>query len=136
MAPRPDLRLEAIRSLSQAGLNVRVSCAPIMPLINDSEASLEAVAAAAKEAGARGLWGGVLFLKPCASQVFFPFLEEQFPGLIRRYRTRFEHSAYLRGAYPDMIQERVARIAARYGLDRKEEDSEPWPGKQLALFDP
>jgi len=138
MAPRPDLRLEAIHALSRAGLNVRVSCAPIMPLINDSEASLDALARGARDAGARGLWTGVLFLKPCASQVFFPFLEEHFPSLIRRYRTHYEHSAYLRGAYPEMIQQRVARIAARYGLNRREDEpaKEEWPvNPQLSLFD-
>jgi DNA repair photolyase len=137
LAPRPDLRLAAVRRLSAAGLRVRVSCAPVLPLINDSEASLDALARAARDAGAGGLWGQVLFLKPCASRVFLPFLEERFPHLVRRYRERFEHSAYLRGAYPEIIHERVARIKARYGLDQVKPSPEPefWPHDvQMPLF--
>ncbi len=137
LAPRPDLRLRAVRTLSAAGFRVMVSCSPILPLINDTEPSIDAVARAAARAGARGIWGNVLFLKPCAREVFMPFLEERFPLLVRRYRERFERSAYLRGEYPKLIQERVTQICRRYGLDRKDPQPEPelWPKTaQLSLF--
>ena len=52
MAPRPDLRLAAVRALADAGLKVVVGCAPVMPLINDSERSLDALAREAAAAGA------------------------------------------------------------------------------------
>jgi DNA repair photolyase len=138
MAPRPDLRLAAVRSLADAGLKVVVGCAPVMPLINDSEASLDALAREVAAAGAVSFWANVLFLKPCAYQVFLPFLEERFPELVRKYRERYERSAYLRGAYPEMIQERVGEIRKRHGLDRKTERPEPelWPhDPQMQLFE-
>jgi len=138
LAPRPDLRLRAVRTLSAAGFRVVISCSPILPLINDTEPHIDAVARAAARAGARGIWGNVLFLKPCAREVFMPFLEERFPALVRRYRERFERSAYIRGEYPEVIHERVARISRRYGLDRKDPDPEPdlWPkDPQLPLFE-
>ena len=137
MAPRPDLRLAAVRILADAGLKVVVGCAPVMPLINDGESSLEALAREAAAAGAVSLWANVLFLKPCAYQVFLPFLEERFPELVRRYRERYERVAYLRGAYPEMIQERVKQIRKRHGLDRKADPAEPelWPhDRQMSLF--
>jgi DNA repair photolyase len=137
MAPRPDLRLAAVRKLSSAGIRTVVFCAPVMPLINDSDPSLDALAQAASRAGAEGFGGNVLFLKPCARQVFLPFVEERFPLLARRYKERYERSAYLRGAYPERIQERIARIRQRYGLDRSPSRPEPelWPrNAQLALF--
>lgn len=136
-APRPDLRLQAVRSLADAGLRVGVFSAPILPLINDSQESLDAVAAAAKESGAVHFGGNVLFLKPCAQKVFFPFLEQQFPQLVRRYRERFKERAYLRGEYPKMIQERVERSRRKYGLSRRFEEYQPeaWAGEeQLELF--
>ncbi len=139
MAPRPDLRLAAVRGLADAGLRVVVGCAPVMPLINDAESSLDALARDAAAAGAVALWANVLFLKPCAYQVFLPFLEERFPELVRKYRERYGRVAYLRGAYPDMIQERVERIRKRHGLDRKSDEHEPelWPrDSQIHLFDP
>jgi len=138
MAPRPDLRLAAVRNLADAGLRVVVGCAPVMPLINDSESSLDALGREAAAAGATSLWANVLFLKPCAYQVFLPFLEERFPELVRKYRERYERAAYLRGSYPEMIQERVEQIRKRYGLlksDRSEPEPELWPrDSQMHLF--
>ncbi len=111
MAPRPDLRLAAVRKLAEAGLRVVVGCAPVMPLLNDSDRSLDALAREAAAAGAAELWANVLFLKPCAYQVFLPFLEQRFPALVRKYRERYERGAYLRGAYPEMIHERIEESA-------------------------
>jgi DNA repair photolyase len=138
MAPRPDLRLGAVRELANAGLRVVVGCAPVMPLINDSEESLDALARAAASAGAAAFWANILFLKPCAYQVFLPFLEDHFPALVRKYREQYDRAAYLRGAYPAMIQERVADIRKRHGLDRRADDREPelWPrDAQIGLFE-
>jgi len=138
LAPRPDLRVNAVRKLSAAGLRVGVNLAPVLPLINDAEPSLDAVAKAVARAGAAHLGGNVVYLKPCAQKVFFPFLEEHFPAYVRRYRERFERSAYLRGAYPGMIRERIDRIRARYHLRPREdgrEQPELWPqNPQMALF--
>ncbi len=137
LAPRPDLRMNAVRKLARAGLRTRVSCSPVMPLINDTELSIDAVAHAAARAGARKFWWNVLFLKPCSKRVFLPFVEERFPALARRYRERYASSAYLRGAYPEMIRERVERIQRRYGLDRSDPQAEPdlWPqAAQIELF--
>jgi len=138
MAPRPDLRFQAVRTLTDAGLRAIVFCAPVLPLINDAEASLDALAQAAVQAGARGFGANVLFLKPCAQQVFMPFLEEHFPMLVRKYRERFEHDAYLRGAYPESIRARVREVRKRHGLDRADPQPEPelWPqDPQMDLFD-
>ena len=140
MAPRPDLRINAVRKLNAAGIRASIFCSPVMPLINDSDPSLDALAKAAANAGARNFGGNVLFLKDCARQVFIPFLEEHFPLLARRYRERYnEKASYLRGDYPKRIHERIDAIRKRYGFDRKRDRPEPefWPrDPQLPLFDP
>lgn len=136
LAPRPDLRLAAVRKLSRAGLHAGVSCSPVMPLINDSELSLDALAQAAARAGAKRFWWNILFLKPCSKRVFLPFVEEQFPKLTKRCKERYGRAAYLRGAYPELIQERMERIRKRYRLytDHRPEP-ELWPkNAQLGLF--
>jgi DNA repair photolyase len=115
-APRPDLRLKAVRLLADAGIAVGVFPNPIMPMITDQEARLDRLAKAARDHGASYFGGGVLFLQPCSRRVFFPFVAENFPHLLRRYQERYESSAYLRGAYRDMIRERIAGIRDRYGL--------------------
>jgi DNA repair photolyase len=137
LAPRPDLRLAAVRKLVRGGVHATVFCAPVLPLINDSEPDLDLLAKAAAKVGARGFGANVLFLKPCAREVFLPFLEEKFPMLVRRYRERFERSAYLRGEYPKRISARVANIRRRYGFDKMPPQPEPelWPkDPQQCLF--
>ncbi len=136
-APRPALRLAAVKRLTDAGINVGVNANPVMPLLTDSEASLDRLAAAAAKAGATYLGGGLLFLMPCAQKVFFPFLEQTFPHLLKRYQERFEKNAYLRGPYQEMIRDRVRKIRARHGLTGTPSGSQPelWAGEeQLELF--
>lgn len=136
-APRPSLRLESIHKVACKGIRVVVLCSPVMPLINDSRASIGSVAQAAASAGAVYLMGGVLFLKPCAQKAFFPFLEERFPKLIRRYRERYSGRAFLDGHYPERVAERLREIRERYGLTRKPTGYQPeqWMGEpQMELF--
>lgn len=137
MAPRPELRLRAIKRLAAAGLSVSVNANPVIPMITDSEMNLDRVAAAAARAGAVGFHGGLLFLKPCAQRVFFPFLMHQFPELAERYRARYAKGAYLKGRYATQIQSRVRAIQKRYGLQNNTlawESDPTQPGEQLSLY--
>jgi DNA repair photolyase len=139
-APRPELRLAAARQLAEAGIQVGVFPNPIMPLLTDSEESLDAVARAAAEAGATFLGGGPLFLKPCAKQVFLPFVERHFPRLAPEYERLYRTGAFLRGEYAERIGERLARIRSRHCLgaapiEYTPELWEPEP-EQGNLFEP
>ncbi len=135
-APRPALRLEAVRKLSEAGLPVGVNANPVMPGITDSVSSLARLAKAAKDAGARTLGGGSIFLMPAAQTVFFLFIEREFPDLSPRYRALFNRSAYLNREYKDMLARRVTAIRQRYGLDSGAMEYRPelWPAEQGSLF--
>lgn len=135
-APRPDLRIAALAELRRHGVAAGVFASPILPLINDSEASLRAVGEAAAAAGARFFGGNVLFLKPCAYQVFLPFLEQRFPHMVGRYRRQFDGRAYLRGLYPEAIQGRIARVRDGLGLNANPAWYEPEEGQdpQQGLF--
>jgi DNA repair photolyase len=116
-APRPELRLGAVRALADAGIPAGVFPNPIMPAITDQEQRLDRLAKAARDHGATYFGGGVLFLMPCSRRVFFPFVEKHFPHLMRRYQERYEASPYINGPYRDMIRERIAGIRDRYGLE-------------------
>jgi DNA repair photolyase len=135
-APRPDLRLAAVRELSEAGLEVGVFPNPIMPLITDQEPRLNALARAAREHGAKYFGGGPLFLMPSARRVFFPFVEKHYPLLLRRYKERYENSAYLHGPYRDELKARIARVRKANGLAATPLPSkpEPPPDAQGRLF--
>ncbi len=102
-APRPDLRLEAVRRLNQAGINAGVSCSPLIPEITDSPRDLEAVVRATAEASGKHIFANPLFLKPCSAAVFMPFLEQEFPQLAENYRTRYQGRAFLPKSYHQRI---------------------------------
>jgi DNA repair photolyase len=136
-APRPDLRLATVTKLAESGICVGVFPNPILPLITDRDRDLDRLAKAAKDAGAQYFGGGVLFLMPSAQKVFFPFLGERFPHLVRRYEKRFRNSPYLRGPYTDELRQRVRKIRDRYGLASAPVDYRPelWEDeRQQELF--
>jgi DNA repair photolyase len=115
-APRPEMRLDAVRILSGAGIATGVLPNPIMPMVTDSERQLDRLAKAARDAGAESFGGGPLFLMPSAQSVFLPFLEREFPELARPYREWFQRSAYLDRIYKEKLRARVQKIRERYGL--------------------
>ncbi len=141
-APRPDLRLEAVRALSQAGLRVGVSCSPVVPGITDSAKDLEAVIRAAAEAGADYVFANPLFLKPCSAAVFLPFLEINFPHLAQNYRERYQDRAFLPPAYAKRLSQLVGRLREKYKIARARGErpsfATKWPvqpfDEQLKLF--
>jgi DNA repair photolyase len=117
-APRPDLRLGAVRELSQAGLRVGVSCCPVIPGITDSPKDLEAVIGASAEAGADYVFANPLFLKPCSAAVFLPFLDQNFPHLVENYRQRYQDRAFLPPAYAKRLSQLIASLREKYKMTR------------------
>jgi DNA repair photolyase len=124
-APRPDLRMDSVRQLCAAGLRAGVSCCPVLPGITDAPADLEAVIREAAAAGARYLWAGPLFLKPCSAAVFLPFLEQHFPSLVENYRERYQDRAFLPPAYGKRLEQLMASLRRKHGLEseRRRENS-------------
>jgi DNA repair photolyase len=117
-APRPDLRLDAVRALAQAGVRVGVSCSPVIPGITDAPKDLESLIRTAAEAGADYVFANPLFLKPCSAAIFIPFLEQNFPHLAENYRQRYQDRAFLPPAYGKRLSELVARLREKYRMTR------------------
>src|SRR5271165_7096154 len=118
-APRPDLRLEAVRQLNAAGVNAGVICAPVLPGITDSPAALDALVCAAKRANAKYIYANPLFLKPCSASVFLPFLLEEFPHLVDDYRKRFGERAFASNAYSKRISELMGSLRKKHGMSQQ-----------------
>jgi DNA repair photolyase len=118
-APRPDLRLAAVKQLHEAGLRVGVSASPLIPGITDREGELEAVAVAAKDAGAQWFFSGVLFLMPSSAKQFLPLVREKFPKLAKQYEQWYAKNGYAPEEYRKKIAERVARIRLKHGFHNR-----------------
>jgi DNA repair photolyase len=139
-APRPDLRLRAVKELNLAGVRAGVICAPVVPGITDSSAGLDELVRATKEAGGKYIYANPLFLKPCSAAIFLPFLEKEFPHLVEEYRKRYADKAFVSQAYAKRISELMATLRKKHGITKEITDraaisahSRPQE-EQMALF--
>jgi DNA repair photolyase len=113
-APRPDLRLAAVKELREAGLSVGVSASPMLPGITDGE--LEALAQASKEAGALWFYSNVLFLMPASARTFLPFVREKFPKLAKQYDEWYAKNGYAPEEFRKQWSGRVRKVREKYGF--------------------
>jgi DNA repair photolyase len=118
-APRPDLRLKAVKELNLAGVRTGVICAPVVPGITDSPAALDEIVKATKEVGGKYIYVNPLFLKPCSASIFLPFLEKEFPHLVEEYRKRYEKKAFVSQVYAKRISELMASLRKKHGITKK-----------------
>jgi DNA repair photolyase len=133
MEPRastPERRLEAIKVLSQAGLPVSISFAPIIPGLNDHE--LKAVIERGAQAGARIAHYTVLRLPLEIKDLFREWLQAERPqraarvmSLVRQMRGGKDYDPQwgrrMKGEGPiaDLIRARFAAACKRHGVNRE-----------------
>ena len=135
-APPPQ-RLRALRELVDAGIRVGVGMAPILPGLSDRPEQLRRVVAAAREAGASGIWANLLHLKPGTREHFLACLEHDWPELLPEYERLYRGGrAYLPARETAPVRELVRTLARRHGArDRRPEPLRPpKPPKQLSLL--
>jgi DNA repair photolyase len=112
----PLKRLHVMRLLNDAGVPAGVILAPILPGLTDSVESIEAVIAAAAEHGAAFFSSTALRLMPHVKEHYLSFVRANFPALLPRYQRAYPR-VYAPREYLGKLDERVERIAARYGFD-------------------
>jgi DNA repair photolyase len=152
-AATPARRLETIRRLTAAGIPVGVLFAPIIPALNDHE--LEAVLAAAKEAGASSAGMVLLRLPHELKELFADWLDHHEPdraehvmSLIAQMRggrlndPRFGSRMRGEGVLAELHARRLEQARRRLGLTRQLPalrcdlfTPPPRPGPQGELFD-
>jgi DNA repair photolyase len=137
-APRPDLRLAAVRKLREAGITVGVNAMPILPGLTDGEADLDALVRAARDAGAQWIGASVVFLMPTSWKSFMTFLEERFPRLAPRYRDWFRGYGNAPEEYRKEIAARVENLRRKYGIASRpykpsEADGRAWRSPQMQI---
>ncbi len=128
----PSSRLRAIRTLADAGVDVGVGMAPILPGLSDEPRLLEATVRAARAAGARAIWASVVHLRPGVREHFLEALARDWPEQVALYEALFAGRAYLPAAVANVITEpaRQAKVSLRSA--RRVAPIRPEP-RQLAL---
>jgi DNA repair photolyase len=126
-AAAPARRLRTIRTLTDAGIPVSVSVAPIIPFVTEPE--IEKILEAAREAGAVGAHYVVLRLPWEVNPLFQQWLEAHFPERAARvmnrvremrggkdYDSDFSQRMHGEGVWADLIRQRFSKTVERLGM--------------------
>jgi DNA repair photolyase len=127
-AAAPARRLRAIRTLTEAGIPVSVSVAPIIPFITEPE--IERILEAARDAGAVGAHYVVLRMPWEVNPLFHQWLYAHFPDRAQRvlnrmkdmrggkeYDSDFGKRMTGEGVWADLIRQRFTKAVKRLGMD-------------------
>lgn len=118
-APEPEARLRTIRSLAAEGIATRLFCMPILPGINSGESQLRPIFEAAAEYEAEDVVGAPLFLRSAARSRFWPWLEEEYPRLVPRYRSLYGERDYLTRQQRERLLAPFEALKLAYGFPRR-----------------
>jgi DNA repair photolyase len=116
----PRQRLRALKVLVEHGVRASVGMAPLLPGLSDRPEQLREVVAAAREAGACGVWANLLYLKPGTREHFLRCLERDWPELLPEYEQLYAGRAYLPAKVSAPARAEVRRLAGeqRIGAQR------------------
>jgi DNA repair photolyase len=130
-AATPMRRLRTIRALSEAGIPVGVSVAPVIPFV--TEPDLERILEACAEAGATSASYIVLRLPWEVAPLFKDWLAAHFPQRAERvmarvrdmrggkdYDSSFAHRMKGEGAWAELLKQRFAKAVKRLGLNARQ----------------
>ncbi len=139
-APRPDLRLRAMRVLADAGIPTRLFVMPVLPLITDSNETLTALLDAGRSAGAREtIWQPLFLRTPTTWAFFLRFVQEEFPWALARYRELFPQPGSAPREYREALDRRMNGLARAAGFaartrEERVRDEAPPRSRQLSLL--
>jgi len=151
-ASAPGNRLEAIRRLSEAGVPVAVSVAPIIPALTDHE--IEDIIEAAGKAGAIAVNWTVVRLPLEIKDLFAEWLKAHAPDKAKHvfslitqchdgviYRAEWGTRMRGQGPYAEMIRARVHAARRKFGLNQRDWNLDcsrfavpKSPDRQMELF--
>ena len=118
--PSPLRRLDACRTLNDAGVPCGVLMAPILPFISDTDEQLEETVCAIAAAGATHIAPIVLHLRRGGSREWFiRWLSERHPELVRSYEELYGDRAYAPKFYQNEIAEKVGRLARKFHVGKR-----------------
>jgi DNA repair photolyase len=119
-APPPEVRIEVLRRLVEAGLNVGLSLSPILPGITDQAEGLDALIGRVAAVGVRRMWSSLLFLRSPTREKYLEFVAREFPRYLESYERAYARSSHLAGPYRRRIEETVQRLREKHGLERED----------------
>ncbi|HUR34336.1 MAG TPA: radical SAM protein [Vicinamibacterales bacterium] len=114
----PLQRLRAVRELADAGIDVGVLMAPIVPGFSSSRSKLERTIKAIADHGARFAGCNVMYLQDGTRSHFMRFIARDFPAMQPRFDKLYAKK-YPPEWYRKEVQAMVRVLQDRYGLGRR-----------------
>jgi DNA repair photolyase len=134
-APPPEVRLDVMKRLHEAGIDVRFNLAPILPGLTDRERDLDDLMGRVADAGVRQMMHNVLFLRSPTKEKYLRWLATAFPRYLKAYEHAYAGRVYLSGRYREHVRELVLRLRRKHGfVGRSDEDGPSAPAEQMALW--
>ena len=115
-SPTPDARLKAAGRLAEAGVDVGINVAPILPGITDDPAALDALLARIAAVGVKKIHADTLRLRSDARKRYLPLIETGFPDLGPRYRATYARGYDVGDRYRAGMHRVMARLCAAHGI--------------------
>jgi DNA repair photolyase len=127
----PERRLQAMRTLTEAGVTCGVMIGPVIPGLNDDE--VPAILKASREAGAKTAGYNMVRLPYAVAPIFVDWLERNVPLEAKKVKSRLgmvrdgklsdpNFGSRMRGtgAYAQFVQETFDKTCKRFGLKEDE----------------
>ncbi len=114
--PSPRARLDLVRRIRAAGLPCGVFIAPLLPHLTDTDEQVAGLVGELADAGATGVTGIGLHLRPGAREWFFRWLGEHRPDLVGEYERLYARGANLPSDYRREMTARVRRFVTAAGI--------------------
>jgi DNA repair photolyase len=115
-APSTSSRLATLRAMRDAGFAPTVFVAPILPHLSDSAEQIDELIGVLAEAGAANVLPTSLYLMRGVKDLFFSWLQREYPDLLPVYADLYAESSRTPAAYRDVVRGRVHQALRRHGL--------------------
>ncbi len=135
-APSPSRRLQAMRQLSEAGIETGVTMMPILPFIEDTEENVNQIVQKAAENGAQYIIPAFgVTVREGQREHFYAKLDQEFPGLRQRYQRTFGYAYYCPARRRDKLAQVFFAACESFGLATRVTSYPPkHDTEQLSLF--
>jgi len=117
--PHPLKRIEALRKLTDAGLECGVLMAPILPGLSDSRAQMNDVIERCVDAGAGWIAASALHLRRGVKQHWMQWLTSAHPELVRAYQSKYAGRSYLPPDHRRRVAAQAKQLVARKQNSRR-----------------
>lgn len=135
-APASSVRFRALRRISNAGIEARISLMPILPFIEDSWENVSAIIEEGRRCGVRAIvpWFG-MSMRDRQRDHFYARLDVLFPGLRARYEKAYGEAYMCPSPNAKALFAQFSECCERHGIATSVQPHLVPQDEQLPLFD-